>query len=509
MKNGKTTLKHLILLLLGMYSFSIYATSSISIMTHFQLCKTCIFFVSYQILRSDSTFLQKFTWVYCVLDEGHLIKNPKTATAKAARCLRPKNKLILSGSPVQNNVKELWATFDWLMPNYLGSESDFAKRFGNDITRSQLPGASAGILRSGMNKLKQLHQQVLPFILRREKGDVLQQLPPKVITDVPCHLTEMQSSIYDSLCSRELTKDAIKCLQSFIDDNDDSRPHNISKGALKSLMNLRMLCTHPIMLGSREIESLKIAEQNKLARFDVSGKLCALCDILRGAGILREDITAADNDESMIYVQDDSQMESMVSDSQMNYEPDEDALVNISDEEERFQMDNGCKCLIFAQFTQSLDIVENLIFKPLVPSLRYVRLDGSVNPKSRENIVEQFRSDESVKCMLLSTKVGSLGLNLQVANIVIFLEPDYNPHIDLQAMDRAHRLGQEKTVYVYRLITTNTIEENILSLQRKKLEISDAIINTDNSTLFSMGTDKLLDLFDTQEDDCVDMSNDE
>jgi len=154
---------------------------------------------SYPILRSDIDFLKNSPWIYCVLDEGHLIKNPKTQTAKAARCLRSRHKLILSGSPVQNKVQELWAIFDWMMPNYLGSDADFAERFGRDITKGQLPGASAGCIKKGRKKLKMLHQQVLPFILRREKADVLQQLPPKIITDVPCRLTNEQSRIYEEL----------------------------------------------------------------------------------------------------------------------------------------------------------------------------------------------------------------------------------------------------------------------------------------------------------------------
>merc|ERR1711957_139426 len=159
-------------------------------------------------------------------------------------------------------------------------------------------------------------------------------------------------------------------------------------------------------------------------------------------------------------------------------------------------MGNGSsKCLIFAQFIQSLDVVENLLFQPHMPSLRYLRLDGRVPPHERTKIVNQFNCDTSIKCMLLTTKVGGLGLNLQSADVVIFLENDWNPHVDLQAMDRVHRIGQTKAVNVYRLITMGTIEEKIMDIQRIKMALSDAIVNSDNSTMYSMGTDRLLDIF--------------
>lgn len=401
--------------------------------------------------------------MYCVLlDEGHLIKNPKTITAKAARILRSRHKVILSGSPVQNKVQELWAAFDWLMPNYLGSDADFAERFGRDITRGQLPGASVDNMRKGMNKLKMLHQQVLPFILRREKGDVLKQLPPKIITDVPCYLTDKQLAAYGNLCSNKETRNAIKSLESYIKTNENDNGENVIRGrigkdALRSLMRLRMICTHPLLLkgveeNSTNIDGIYNVTDSTLSRFDASGKLCVLNDLLRNAGIFCEDITAADNDQSLIYVENLDKISDNrhdYFDSSDNFEND-DLLDDLSGGDgERHQVEGKdkislSKCLIFAQFTQSLDIIEELLFKPLMPSLRFVRIDGRVEASRREVIIDQFVHDDSVKCMLLTTKVGSLGLNLQVADTVIFLEPDYNPHVDLQAMDRVHRIGQEK-----------------------------------------------------------------
>ena len=387
------------------------------------------YYSSYSVLRSDITTLGQQPWKYCILDEGHLIKNPKTATAKAAQCLRSQHKLLLSGSPVQNSINELWAVFNWLMPNYLGSNSHFSKHFGREIGKSQLPGASSGNIRRGMKKLKVLHQQVLPFVLRREKDSVLQQLPPKIITDVPCSLVKEQASLYNSLCVDETTRNAIELFNSCITDSEHpNKVENIiNRNALKSLIRLRMICTHPILLdvtGKGNIDTF----DSKLARYDASGKLCVLCDLLRNSGIAREDLTAADNDHSLIYVNNNDTIDVDI-DSLGNFERNEECRYDeiITGEKQR----KGSKCLIFAQFTHSLDVVEELLFKPIMPSLKYVRLDGRVEPSHRDALIERFVSDDTVTCMLLTTKVGSLGLNLQAASTVIFLEPDYNPHVDL------------------------------------------------------------------------------
>jgi len=465
-----------------------------------------IVITSYSVLRADIDSLLKIPWAYCVLDEGHLIKNPKTATAKAARCLRSKHKLILTGTPVQNRVQELWAAFDWLMPNYLGSAIDFTVRFGKPILKGSLPGASLRNMRLGKNRLKMLHQQVLPFILRREKGNVLEQLPPKIITDVPCSLTEEQELIYKKLSANQDTQNALQRMQSYIQGMTDNPYENekhfdmnpINKEVLRSLMLLRMLCTHPLLLKNRTDLKVAHVETQSLGHFNISGKLRVLNDLLRTAGIFRDEMTAADNDKSMIYVSGQGD-ETEYHDHYSNVIEGENGMLDEMSDEETPETNNS-KCLIFAQFCDSLSIVEELIFKPLMPTLRYVRLDGRVNLKDREKYIKQFMEDENVKCMLLTTKVGSLGLNLQAADTVIFLESDYNPQVDLQAMSRVHRIGQKKAVNVYRLVTNNTIEERIMAFQRIKLDMSDAIVNTDNSTVFSMGTDKLLDLFNATDD---------
>jgi hypothetical protein len=439
---------------------------------------------SYSVLRSDLERLRMPNWEYCVLDEGHLLKNPKTATARAAREIKSRHRLILTGTPVQNRVSELWATFDFLMPNFLGSHANFSKTFANPIGKGQDPGASADAIIISMDKLKLLHQQVLPFILRREKDHVLKELPAKVFTDIPCSMTGEQLELYKSFCKGPDVQRSVSALKSLVESPEDSSA-KLGSSVLKSLLYLRMLCTHPLLVGAKLRSS---AVSTQLQR---SGKLQALNELLRTAGVVPEELTGADNDVSVFYVPSETTLEEQ-DDFASSLQDDND--VPLASSSMKPFMSNT-KCLIFAQFMHSLDVVEEYLFQTHMPSLRYLRLDGRVPHERRTEIVDAFNNDSSIHVLLLTTRVGGLGLNLTGASMVVFLEHDFNPFADLQAMDRAHRIGQTKTVNVYRLVTSDTIEEKIMDLQRSKVIMSNAIVNTENSSLYSMGTDRLLDIF--------------
>jgi TATA-binding protein-associated factor len=387
---------------------------------------------------------------------------------------------------VQNNVNEVWATFDFLMPNFLGTEASFLKEFARPIIKSQAPDACAHDIDMGIDTLKILHQQVLPFILRREKVQVMNELPPKTVTDVPCQLSKEQLSLYQDILKMSGTKDALEIIENELLDKGDSSANGtmqkLGSDVLKSLLQLRLICTHPLLhsaiASTNESPSRKSDSCRSFIRLDCSGKLVALNDLLRSSGIVESEMAAADNDDTGFLLDDDFDMGEAQAD-------------RCDDNAQR----SASKCLIFAQFMQSLDIVEQYLFEPHMPSLRYLRLDGRVPTNNRQSIVERFNNDENIKVLLLTTKVGGLGLNLTGADKVIFLEPDWNPFIDLQAQDRAHRIGQTKAVNIYRLITSNTIEEKMMKLQQRKKAVSDAVVNSENSTMYSMGTEKLLDIF--------------
>jgi TATA-binding protein-associated factor len=381
------------------------------------------------------------------------------------------------------------------MPNFLGSSAFFSKHYAGPITKSQLAGAYASSISTGMQKLKILHQQVLPFILRREKEQVLKELPPKNIIDLSCRLSEQQTRIYQAFLSGSEAKKSIAALNRYLEDIESKTPEKgLSLGAevLKSLLFLRLLCTHPVLVQRGCYLSESSDSQSVL--LSASGKLLALSELLRDSGIYTDTLTAADNDTSLLYCADDSDQE----------ESDDTIMKSAELAPLSGTFGSGLgqrsKCLIFAQFSQSLDVLETLLFKPHMPSLRYLRLDGRVAAEKRTAIVDRFNRDPTIAILLLTTRVGSLGLNLTGASIVVFLEHDYNPFADLQAMDRAHRLGQKSIVIIYRLILKDTIEEQIMAIQRKKVAVSNAIVNSDNSSMYSMGTDRLLDIFTFRSD---------
>lgn len=389
------------------------------------------------------------------------------------------------------------------MPNFLGSSQSFAKEFARPITRSYLPGTTAENINAGMEKLKLLHQQVLPFILRREKEHVLKDLPPKVVSTVPCEMSARQRHMYERFLATREAKESVQELQSAlqsssVSDSNDAPAIDIGSKALKILLYLRLLCTHPSLVENDSTSSPSFDSQDVDA-YDISlsGKFLVLTELLRACGIHKDEITGADNDASLLYCDQDDHTSDGDHDISNLLNPVENGgTLNSSSS----YSEGGSKCLVFAQFTNSLDSVEELLIKRHMPSLRYLRLDGRVPVPKRTALVDAFNNDPSIKLMLLTTRVGGLGLNLTGADTVIFLENDYNPFADLQAADRAHRIGQSKTVNVYRLVTKDSIEEKIMSLQEKKIALSNAIVNTDNSSLFSMGTDRLLDIFTCRSD---------
>ena len=310
------------------------------------------------------------------------------------------------GTPIQNNVHEIWATFDFLLPNFLGTESNFLHEFAKPIVKSQSSGASAVDTYQGMESLKILHQQVLPFILRREKSQVIRELPPKIITDVPCSLSKQQYIMYQQTLKRSGMKEALD----MVDDSmvgDATGTPKIGSHVLASLLQLRLICTHPL-LHTLTSKTDREASPCSFTRLDCSGKLSTLNDLLRHAGIAEPEIAAADNDESGYLID----LSENTSDNGSDIDYHENDNFDTFGDDSPEQAINSSKCLVFAQFTQSLDIVERMLFEPHMPSLQYLRLDGRVPEKQRSAVVDRFNQDPAIKILLLTTKVGGLGLNL-------------------------------------------------------------------------------------------------
>ncbi|EDS39763.1 TATA-binding protein-associated factor 172 [Culex quinquefasciatus] len=410
---------------------------------------------SYEIVRKDIEFFSSVHWNYCVLDEGHIIKNGRTKSSKAIKQLVANHRLILSGTPIQNNVLELWSLFDFLMPGFLGTEKQFSTRFSRPILASRDPKSSPKEQEAGALAMEALHRQVLPFLLRRVKEDVLTDLPPKITQDLLCELSPLQERLYEDFSRTHLNSDIRECLE-----NIDGQMVSKKTHVFQALRYLQNVCNHPkLVLQPSHPEYQSIVSEfsrnsSSLDDIEHSAKLPALKQLLLDCGIgTNEDMSV-----------------------------------------------NQHRALIFCQLKAMLDIIENDLLKKHLPAVSYLRLDGGVPPSSRHQIVTKFNGDPSIDVLLLTTQVGGLGLNLTGADTVIFVEHDWNPMKDLQAMDRAHRIGQKKVVNVYRLITRKSLEEKIMGLQKFKLLTANTIVSDENASMETMGTDQLLDLFALSDD---------
>lgn len=207
---------------------------------------------SYDIARNDVDWLSRVDWHYCILDEGHIIKNGKTKLTKAVKSLRSIHRLILSGTPIQNNVLELWSLFDFLMPGFLGSEKAFNERFGKPIAASRDAKSSSKEQEAGAAALEALHKQVLPFLLRRLKEDVLDDLPPKIIQDYYVELSPLQKQLYDDFSSSQIG-DAVK--GEVQNSSTDAKPQHV----FQALQYLRKLVNHPLLVFKPDVPQHKAA----------------------------------------------------------------------------------------------------------------------------------------------------------------------------------------------------------------------------------------------------------
>jgi len=342
---------------------------------------------SYALLRNDLELYQKHFFNYVILDEAQLIKNPITRNAKAAKSLICNKRLILTGTPIENSVTELWSLFDFLMPGFLFSHKRFRKIYEKPIILNQ------------NDKVKNmLVSRISPFVLRRLKKDVLKDLPPKIEEYCYCELNDDEKKLYLKYLeeSKEKINQAIQ-----------EKGFNQSRiEILAVLTRLRQICCHPWLLG-------EIFEKD----FNTSSKLELLKElILEG-------------------------------------------------------IESNHKILIFSQFVKMLDIVKKLFHEI---GIRYEYLTGA--SKDRIEKVRNFNENPDIPVFLISLKAGGTGLNLTSADIVIHFDPWWNPSVENQASDRAHRIGQENQVMIYKLITHGTIEEKIIELQNRKRDLIDSII---------------------------------
>jgi superfamily II DNA or RNA helicase len=353
---------------------------------------------TYGTLRSDATDFKDVRFDYLVLDEAQAIKNADSMSAKAARLLQGEHRLVLSGTPIENHLGELWSLFEFLNPGMLGAASVF-----------KLTHGAARNPDEGTRKL--LAHALRPFLLRRTKEQVVRELPPKVEQTLYCELDTRQRKLYDQLRDHYRTT-LLKRVQT-----DGMGRANIQ--ILEALLRLRQAAIHPGLL-----DKGRIAEPS--AKLDV-----LLPRVLE---------TIAE----------------------------------------------GHKTLVFSQFTGMLAILRQHLDRE---GIGYEYLDGKT--RDRQACVERFQTDPECKLFLISLKAGGVGLNLTAAQYVFLLDPWWNPAVEAQAIDRAHRIGQTSQVFAYRLIARGTVEEKVLELQNTKRDLADAIVGASEGLIRNLGRDDL------------------
>ena len=361
-----------------------------------------IVITSYALLRRDIDTLREINFSTAVLDEAQHIKNPETQNAQAAFALRAKHRFVLTGTPMENSVRDLWSIMNFALPGYLGNRNDFRERYEFPIARGSAPDVQ-----------RRLSRRLQPFLLRRRKRDVAKDLPEKIEQVVPCSLTSHQRAAYDALL-REIQQGL------------GSSGKNVNAGAqrmkmLTGLLRLRQVC----------------------------------CD-LRLVGIDKEETSAK---------------------------------LDLLDELLEEAIDGEHRVLVFSQFVSMLHIIRERLEKLEIP---FCYLDGST--KQRQEIVDRFQSDSAIPVFLISLKAGGVGLNLSAADTVIHFDPWWNPAVEAQATDRAHRIGQTRVVTAYKLITRDTVEEKILKLQEKKRAAIDAAIDSEEPLMTGLTTEELEEL---------------
>ncbi|TSA37261.1 MAG: DEAD/DEAH box helicase [Verrucomicrobiaceae bacterium] len=342
---------------------------------------------SYALLRRDIDRYRNIRFSTVILDEAQHIKNPDSRNAKAACALEADARFILTGTPLENSLRDVWSLFDFLLPGYLGSRKDFQERYEKPL----LDGESSALW-------ERLHRRVRPRMLRRKKADLLKDLPDKIEQIVEVELSPAQKDAYTRLqIAARAEVDALR-------ESGGSAKIKI----FTALLRLRQACCDLRLLGADAPGS--------------SAKMDALLELIGEA------------------------------------------------------VDGEHRVLVFSQFTSMLDLIGPALDEA---GFAYCRLDGST--KDRASVVEKFQSDASIPVFLISLKAGGTGLNLTAADTVIHFDPWWNPAVEAQATDRAHRIGQSKVVTSIKLIARDTVEHRVIAMQEKKRAMISGLLDSEST----------------------------
>ncbi|KAI7856223.1 SNF2 family N-terminal domain-containing protein [Circinella umbellata] len=408
--------------------------------------------------RDDRVFLKKLKCKSMILDEGHMVRNCTSARYKHLIALKTPFRLLLTGTPLQNNLQELVSLLMFIMPDMLlDYEEEIRKIFKikSITTKDSREGRSSAQILS-QERIARAKKMMIPFVLRRRKADVLKDLPQKTQVIERCKMTKNQRNLYATILSesKQSYKEALDSKPGSKKKKDNNRFKNI-------IMELRKAADHPLLF--RHIyDDAKLRKMSK--------------------AIMKEE-KYWDANEEYIYedmtVMSDFELNRLCTNHKsirhyalQNQEWMDSGKVDLLKRLLPAMKGKGQKVLLFSQFTRLLDILE-MVMDTL--KLKYLRLDGETKPDERQELIDQFNEDKDIPVFLLSTKAGGFGINLTSANNVILYDTDFNPQNDRQAEDRAHRVGQTQDVTVYKLVADNSVEEHILSMANIKLRLDRSV----------------------------------
>ncbi|KAI4874280.1 hypothetical protein NFI96_028454 [Prochilodus magdalenae] len=423
---------------------------------------------SFEIAMIDRKFLQRYQWKYLIVDEGHRIKNLNCRLVRELKALPTDNKLLLTGTPLQNNLAELWSLLNFLLPDVFDDLKSFESWF--DISTITSEAEAIVVNEREQHVLNMLHQILTPFLLRRLKSDVTLEVPPKKEIVVYAPLTAKQGAFYRAIVDRSIAKmlgqekEEKMPLEQSSSGRAIRRSRKVVDYSEKIVDSPRGLEKH-IEKIQKEMES----QQNYVPVVDVQMPLDAQVNLkLQNVLML---LKRCCNHAYLIEYPLIPGTEEFKIDEQLVEASGKFLILDRMLPELKRR---GHKVLIFSQMTSILDVLMDYCY---LRGYQYSRLDGSMKYSDREENMQKFSTDPEVFLFLLSTRAGGLGINLTAADTVIIFDSDWNPQADLQAQDRCHRIGQTKPVVVYRLITANTIDEKILERASAKRKLEKMVIH--------------------------------
>ncbi|XP_077997156.1 lymphoid-specific helicase-like [Glandiceps talaboti] len=424
---------------------------------------------SYEIVMNDRKYLQGYEWKYIIVDEGHRIKNLNCRLIRELKMYKSANRLLLTGTPLQNNLAELWSMLNFLLPEVFDDLRSFESWF--DFQSLSEGDEEALVAREQENNiLGMLHQILTPFLLRRLKTDVELKIPPKREVLVFAPLTKLQHFYYKATVDKTILQrieDKKTKVKETVELDIKGRPkrrcsEKVNYKAMIGDDNERddIVKWFQQFTSDSEIKKTEescVVKESSIVNIKLQNIMMQLRKCCNHPYLLEYPINPATND----YLMDEKLIQAS-------------GKILILERLLPQLKERGHKVLIFSQMTTMLDILSDYCY---LRKYNYCRLDGTMSYTDRQEQIAEFNQNKDTFIFLLSTRAGGLGINLAAADTVIIYDSDWNPQSDLQAQDRCHRIGQTKPVVVYRLVTSNTIDQKIVERAAAKRKLEKMVIH--------------------------------